>query len=78
MARFLKQTYTLLAKTRKDAKIGVSRAYWYTWASNYGRERIWNFTGLIRHKWSSDKETVKDTPSLHAFRKIALRAEGRR
>jgi hypothetical protein len=73
MAKFLRGTYGRLLDTRGRDETDVSRAYWYTWSSSYGSERIWNFTGLIRHRWRSSGETVKDTPSLDAFRDVAKR-----
>jgi arabinogalactan endo-1,4-beta-galactosidase len=71
MAKFLRQTYGRLLDTRGEAKTGVARAYWYTWASSYRNERIWNFTGLIRHNWRTSDESVEKTPSLAAYRDVA-------
>jgi hypothetical protein len=48
MARFLTGSYKALAGTRRSRAIGVSRVFWYTWASEYSGD-IFRFTGLFRY-----------------------------
>jgi hypothetical protein len=48
MARFLTGSYKSLARTRRNPAIGVSRAFWYTWASEYSGD-IFRYTGLFRY-----------------------------
>jgi hypothetical protein len=48
MARFLHEAYRRLA--RRDRKLHLERAYWYTWASSYERGAgIFRFAGLYRY-----------------------------
>lgn len=65
MATRLTRAYKLLVRSRL-----VTRAYWYTWASEYRKsDGIFGFTGLQRYDPGTGKFTA--TPSLRAFRNVA-------
>lgn len=65
MATRLTRAYKLLRRSRL-----VSRAYWYTWASEYRKsDGIFGFTGLQR--FNPDTGKFKATPALRAFRDVA-------
>jgi hypothetical protein len=72
MAKFLRKAYSDLA--RDDRKLGLERAYWYTWASSYERGAgIFRFTGLYRF---SKGHFIAAKPALVAYRKSARRHQG--
>ncbi|MBX5470207.1 MAG: hypothetical protein IRZ21_09955 [Thermoleophilaceae bacterium] len=69
----LSRAYDLLARTRRRPAYGVSRAYWYTWASSYeGGISIFDYTGLYRYAGGRSRAT----PQLVAYRRSARRHEG--
>jgi hypothetical protein len=67
----LTRAYRDLARTRRSARYGASRVYWYTWASSY-RGDIFNFTGLYRYAGGR----FKAQPQLAAYRNSARVLEG--
>ncbi|MDQ3643939.1 MAG: hypothetical protein M3356_00285 [Actinomycetota bacterium] len=72
MARRVTDLFSLLAKARRELKLG--RVSWYTWASGY-KHRTSNFeyAGLLA---SRDGLTFRAQPALRAFRSIARRLQG--
>jgi hypothetical protein len=77
MKRFLTEAYTDLVAGRKSSTTKVDRAYWYTWASSYTGNNIWNYSGLLQHTWTTKREEIVPMLSLRAYRNSALAAEGR-
>jgi hypothetical protein len=71
MARFLTRAYDSLAAKRRSRSVGVSRAYWYTWASSYAGTGtdIFRYCGLRRYDVGDG--TVSDQPALAAYRRSA-------
>lgn len=76
LAARVKEGYRKLAGARR--KIGLTRAYWYTWSTSYGRSpgndfiSIFAFTGLEQ----LSGETSTPRPALDAYRSAARRYEG--
>jgi hypothetical protein len=71
MASRLRRAYRLLARDRR--RLGVRRAYWYTWASSYEPGNgMFRFAGLRRF----DGARFRSTPALRAYRASARRHEG--
>jgi polysaccharide biosynthesis protein PslG len=71
MARRLRQAYALLVHARR--RFGLSRVYWYTWASPYGRGgSIFRYAGLQRYSGGA----FEAQPALGAYRQSAQRFEG--
>jgi hypothetical protein len=48
MARFLLNTYVALARYGPRRDVRVSRAYWYSWATTYRGQSIFEYSGLNR------------------------------
>jgi hypothetical protein len=73
-AALLERAYELLARGRRDRELGVSRAYWYTWASSYDGDvdDIFRFAGLQRF----DGAQFTRKRSLAAYTRTARRFEG--
>ena len=67
MARFLTRTFGLLRRTARDRDAGVTRAYWYTWASSYSGE-IFDYSGLFRYRRGGQPAA---RPALRAYRRVA-------
>jgi hypothetical protein len=72
MADRLERAYALLARTRRSGEVGVSRAYWYTWASPYRGGDIFGFAGLLRF----DGGAFSARPAYDAYVASARRHEG--
>ena len=72
MARFLSESYAGFAKTRRDRRIGVSRVFWYTWASPYCCGEIFSYTGLFDY----DGARLRARPAHRAYVRSARRYEG--
>ena len=72
MARWLRKTYALFAKARRRPKVGVTRLYWYTWASDY-RGEIFEFSGLHRFRPGGKP---KARPAWRAYRASAREHQG--
>jgi hypothetical protein len=71
MANFLEDAYRSLA--RKDRRLGLKRAYWYTWASSYEEGAgIFRFAGLNR--FADGRFEAK--PALRSYRRSARRDQG--
>ena len=71
LAHLVTRAYDLLAANRH--KLGIGRAYWYTWASSYDTHaNIFDFAGLMRYNGGK----LQSRPALAAYRKSALAAEG--
>jgi hypothetical protein len=71
MVRFLTRVYDSVVARHRSSRVGVSRAYWYTWASSYagtGRD-IFRYSGLRRYDMGDG--TVSDQPALAAYRRTA-------
>jgi hypothetical protein len=74
MARFLRQSYEDLIANRR--KVGVGRAYWFTWSSSYSGW-IFQFTGLwLYYPRQGGHDTLRPKPSLTAFERLARHFEG--
>jgi hypothetical protein len=71
MAAFLEKAYRLLA--RKDRRLHLKRAYWYTWASSYEPgDGIFRFAGLNRYA----DGRLEAKPALASYRESARRDQG--
>ena len=70
MAQRLRQVYDLVIKRRKRERIG--RVYWYTWASKYEGNDLFDYSGLLR--W--DGTSFLATPALKAYRASAQKYQG--
>jgi len=67
MARFLKKTFRLLRRSARNRNAGVTRAYWYTWASSYSGT-IFDYSGLFRYR---PGEPAAARPARRAYRRVA-------
>jgi hypothetical protein len=67
MARFLTKSFGLLRRTARDRAAGVTRAYWYTWASSYSGE-IFDYSGLFRYRPGGQ---AASRPAWRAYRRVA-------
>jgi hypothetical protein len=67
MARRLSRFFRLAAAKRR--RLGLSRVYWYNWASSYRPASIFDFMGLTLF----DGERFEAKPALRAFRSSADR-----
>jgi len=74
MARRIRTGYNAFLSRRRNSRYGVSRVYWFTWASSYqgGEGGIWNYAGLLR---TQPLDFVR-TPALGAYRASARRNQG--
>jgi hypothetical protein len=73
MASLLKAAYGRFAT--RGRRLGVKRAYWYTWASSYQAGKalgFFEFSGLRRFSGAA----AADRPALRAYRAAARRFEG--
>ena len=70
MARQLSKVYKLVAKMRKRERI--ARLYWYTWATSYKGNDLFDYDGLLR--W--DGTAFSTTPALSAYTSSARRHQG--
>lgn len=72
LAKLVTRGYDRLVEKRR--KLGVTRAFWYTWASSYdaAKKSVFDFTGLERWK----AFTLQPRPALKAFRSRAREYEG--
>jgi hypothetical protein len=61
MAARLRRLYALAARKRRRLRLG--RVYWYTWASAYDNDDLFNYAGLNRY---SDG-VFEPRPALQAF-----------
>ena len=59
-----------MVKLRKRERIG--RVYWYTWATKYTGNDLFDYGGLLR--W--DGTAFKATPALKAYTRSARRYQG--
>jgi hypothetical protein len=76
MARWLPASYEKLAERIKDPRVGVERAYWYSWATEYaplGLDDMFRFAGLFGYNGSGEPE---EKPAYDAFVRTARRLEG--
>jgi hypothetical protein len=74
MARFLDGAYKGLAQEQR--RLGVTRAYWYTWASSYGADAgpaIFDFSGLFA--WDGTNAPAR-RPAYDYYVRNARRYEG--
>ena len=73
MARFLSTTYRLLATQRR--KLRLSRAYWYSWATEYqDNGDIFRFAGLLSYRPGQRRASPK--PAYWSYVRTARRLEG--
>ena len=73
MARFLEATYERVAASRRSRRVGVSRTYWYTWASPYEGE-LFQYTGLFEYDATSGD--MKAKPAYRTYRRSARQHQG--
>jgi hypothetical protein len=73
MARFLSESYRALAESYSSPQSGVTRAYWYDWASTYTGSNIFNYSGL--YAWDGHSG-FRARPALGAYRQSARQYEG--
>jgi hypothetical protein len=70
MADRLSELYRrALATRRRD---GIGRVYWYTWATKYSGDDLFDYGGLVR--W--DGSSFQPQPALKAYAKSARGAQG--
>jgi hypothetical protein len=67
MARWLTGAYRDIASGLRKPALRVTRAYWYTWASEY-RGDIFRYTGLLRYRLGA---TASRKPAYSAYAKVA-------
>ena len=67
MARWLTKTFRLLRRTRDERRFGVTRAYWYTWASSYSGE-VFDYSGLFRYRAGQEPRPRR---AWRAYRRLA-------
>jgi polysaccharide biosynthesis protein PslG len=73
MAKVVKATYTAFAT--KGRRLGIQRAYWYTWASTYQKGHplgFFEFAGLRRFTGGPPS----DRPAVSAYRRVARKYAG--
>jgi len=70
MASQLRKVYKLVAKMRKRERI--ARLYWYTWATSYTGNDLFDYDGLLR--WDGSAFTA--TPALRAYTRSARLHQG--
>jgi hypothetical protein len=72
LAALVRRAYDLLARAR--TRLGVARAFWYTWASSYDRRKqsIFDFSGLLKFRDGK----LSGRPALSAYRASATAHEG--
>jgi hypothetical protein len=69
MASFLEDAYRSLA--RRHRRLGLKRAYWYTWASSYhGQDDLFDYSGLVK---VGDDGASTSQPALRAYRRASRR-----
>ena len=73
MGQFLTRSYAYVIARRRSSRVGVSRIYWYSWASSYSGKDIFRYTGLRRYDLGDG--TVSDKPAMTAYRRSALKHE---
>jgi hypothetical protein len=73
MAEFLTRSYDYVIARQRSSRVGVSRVYWYSWASSYSGTDIFRYSGLRRYDLNDG--TVSDKPALAAYRRSALKHE---
>jgi hypothetical protein len=69
-SRRLRGLYALAAKQRRRYRLG--RVYWYTWATFYSRDDLFDYDGLL----SFDGSSFTPMPSLGAYAASARRHQG--
>jgi hypothetical protein len=69
-SRRLTRTYDLLAQRRRQLKL--ARVYWYTWASPYSGNAIFDYAGL----WRFDGVSFAAQPQRAAYVRSARKHEG--
>lgn len=70
MAKQLRSVYKLVTKMRKRERI--ARLYWYTWATSYTGDDLFDYDGLQR--W--DGSVFRSTPALRAYTASARAHQG--
>jgi polysaccharide biosynthesis protein PslG len=71
MARKVTSAFKTLARQRR--RLRLTRIYWYTWASSYGRRgSIFKYSGLVRYGHG----VFARQPALRAFQRAAGRLQG--
>ena len=73
MANFVANSYAHAARTRRSRSVGVSRVYWYTWASVYCCQ-VFRFAGLL--DYDRKKGTAQARPAHRAYVRSAQRMQG--
>lgn len=72
MATWLRKTHALFARAHLRRAVGVTRLYWYTWASDY-RGDIFDFSGLHRYRSGGEPNA---RPAWRAYRASARKHQG--
>lgn len=70
MAKRLTELYKLVVRFRRTQRIG--RVYWYTWATDYKGNDLFDYDGLLR--W--DGTAFEPQPALKAYTASARRDQG--
>ena len=74
MADFLTTSMEKLVAFQTSRNVGVSRVYWYTWASVYCCGDIFRYTGL--RQYDPREQTLRNKPAYAAFVDSARRHQG--
>jgi hypothetical protein len=74
MAKRVGSSYDSFLDRRRNKRYGVSRLYWFTWASSYGPGEggIWEYAGLVEAR----RLAFIPTPALAAYQASARRNQG--
>jgi hypothetical protein len=70
MARRVRGIYATAARERR--RLRIERVYWYTWASAYSDNDLFDYGGLIRYSAGA----YEQRPALAAFAASARRLQG--
>ena len=70
MAARLSELYQRAVRVRR--RDGIGRVYWYTWATKYSGDDIFDYGGLLR--W--DGGAFQPQPALKAYAKSARAHQG--
>ena len=75
MTKFLRQSYQdLIANYRK---LHVTRVNWFTWASLYQGQSVFDYSGLfVYHPDKQGAASMHPKPAFKVFRKLARQSEG--
>jgi polysaccharide biosynthesis protein PslG len=74
MAKRLSTMYAYFVDRRRSPRYGVTRVYWYSWATTYQGQDIFSYSGLLR--LDPGRGLFSARPALRYYRASARRFEG--